>query len=67
VRAYINAYKQAVEAWVAEVISEQDYHERGAHAFTWRTREHKLPTTARKEAEAWADRNGYTLVTVEQM
>jgi hypothetical protein len=64
-KAYVSTEKHGVRAWTADVVSEQDYHQRGPHARSHRTEPHALPTTARKAAEDWADRNGYRIVPVE--
>jgi|SoimicmetaTmtHMA_FD_contig_51_996491_length_1765_multi_3_in_0_out_0_2 hypothetical protein len=66
-KAYVHTKKQDVRVWVAEVVSATDYHHRGPHAYTFRSKPHPLPTTARKEAEDWATRHDYTLVTAEQI
>ena len=66
-KAYVHTKKEGVRAWIAEVVSATDYHNRGPHANSYRTKPHPLPTIARIEAEDWATRNGYTLVTAEQI
>lgn len=66
-KAYVSTEKHGVRAWTADVVTEQDYHERGPHAHSFRTPAHPLPTTARAEAEAWASRNGYRVVPVESI
>jgi len=66
-KAYVATEKHGVRAWTADVVTEQDYHQRGPHAHSYRTEPYALPTTARMQAEDWATRNGYTLVTSEQI
>ena len=66
-KAYITTAKHAVREWTADVVTEQDYHQRGPHAHSHRTDACVLPTTARKLAEDWCDKHGYRVVTAEQI
>ena len=64
-KAYITTAKHAVREWTADVVTEQDYHQRGPHAHSYCTEPKARPDIARRDAEAWAGRNGYRIVPVE--
>jgi hypothetical protein len=66
-KAFVKTEKHGVRCWTADVVSEQDYHQRGPMAHSFRTGPRELPTNARKEAEDWAHQNGYLVVPVEEI
>lgn len=54
------------DRFVVLVVTEQDYHERGPHAYSFRATSDSLGK-AREHANAWAKRNGYTMATVDEV
>lgn len=50
----------------AEVVSEQDYHERGAHAHSYRSFR-KSQKAAVHDCEDWCHMNGYTVTTADEV
>lgn len=51
--------------WTADVVTEQDYHERGAHARSFRSSPHPSVSLAIESATEWARDNGYTVTSAE--
>jgi len=67
VRAYIEARCIGGE-WAADVITSQDYHERGPFARTYRTRlRHQDAAGAIREAIRWATANELRIVDVHDI
>jgi len=64
-KAYIDINKDR-NKFVSFVVSEQDYHEGGPHAHSFRFVGDSLKE-AELSAEAWAERNGYTIATVDEV
>ena len=53
--------------WFADVVSSQDYWERGPWSRSYRTTVHGKRSEAELEARLWAKDNGYTIVTPENI
>lgn len=51
--------------WTADVVTEQDYHERGAHAHSFRSGPHPSVSLARESATEWALSNGHTVTSAQ--
>lgn len=64
-KAYIdNKGKSPSGLFFAEVVTEQDYHDRGPHAHSYRGFG-KTQEDATHDCEFWVHKNGYELATVD--
>jgi len=63
---YINV-TPAKGGWVGQVITRQDYHERGPHARTHQTLIYKDYDNAKAAANEWADEHGFSIFSVDDI
>jgi len=65
-KAYVDM-RAAPGGWVAEVVTEQDYRERGLLAHSHRTMVCSRASAARARAVEWCKHNGYTVAPVKEV
>lgn len=53
--------------WTADVVTEQDYHNGGPHAHSFRTGPHADVNTARDMAKEWAEENGFRVYSADEV
>lgn len=67
-KAYINTLNLgAGNGFVAQVVSEQDYHERGYASHAHQSKRHPTPEGAKAAATEWAEENGYSIYSVDEI
>jgi hypothetical protein len=65
-RAYIKLMQEG-NGWKAEIVTEQDYHERGPFARSYLSPWQAFPEDAEKLAKDEATREGYTIVEAKDI
>lgn len=65
-RAFISA-QRVKGGFIADVISEQDFHERGPFAHSYRTAICARQDQAEADAKEWAEENGYYIYHVDDI
>lgn len=66
-KAYIEDPIKVSGGYVARVVDDQDYHERGPHAHSHETDVHKTKELATAAAKGWAEKHGFTITSADEV
>ncbi len=66
-KAYIDIQASRGIGFIAEVVTEQDYHEGGPFAHSYRSLLCEERETAERMAQRWASRNGCVITSVDEV